>query len=88
MYHPIQIGDVFATHSHPPSAPFKSWAVSHFDGDLELVGSAGYHVAGLPPVPTVKKFNKPDKLPDSNPFGITKYLGSFDMDQFDDALLM
>jgi len=78
-------GDVFTTHSHPPPADVSSWALTHFDEDLELVGSAGYHVAGLP---AGQKFNQPDKLPDSNPFGITKYLGSFDMDQFDDALLM
>ena len=84
----ILLGDVFATHSHPPPVDVSSWAVSHFDGDLELVGSAGYHVAGLPPVPTVKKFNKPDKLSDSNPFGITKYLGPIDMDQFVEALVM
>jgi len=80
-------GDVFATHSHPPPKPPTTWALTHFDENLELVGSAGYHVAGLPPVPTVKKFDKPDKLPDSNPFGITKYLGPVDMDQFDGALL-
>ena len=85
MYHPIQIGDVFATHSHPPSAPFKSWAVSHFDEDLQLVGSAGYHLAGLPAdqnsvTPIIDR-------EDANPFGITKYLGPMNMD-FDGAMVM
>ena len=81
----ILSGDVFATHSHPPPKPPTTWALTHFDDNLELVGSAGYHVTGLP---ADQDFTDPDGLPDSNPFGITKYLGDIDMGQFDGAMVM
>ena len=92
--HLLLSGNLYVTASHPPPKAVKSWAVSKFtipedgssssSGDESEIMSDGFFTVGVPEGP----YADTTALPDSNPFGITKYLGMIDMEQFGDATMI
>ena len=89
--HLLLSGNLYITASHPPPKAVKSWAVSKFtipqdgssssSGDESEIMSNGFFTVGVPK----SLYADTTALPDSNAFGITKYLGMIDMEQFGDA---